>query len=169
MGRARRIALTFVAAFVAGSLCNVLIEVGQAPGARAVVVNPAGDLATLAAVTQRSVRIAYAFSAALHDLARGGVLVVPDPDLVSPSEIENLALMRIAVEDYDPSIPARLAIELADMATATGDGALERDGPEATWAIVTDGAVEAGSRLRLVFFEDAAFAVDEDVLAELRR
>lgn len=168
MGRARRIALTFVVAFVAGSLGNVLIEVGQVPGGRAIAIAPSGDLATLAAAIQRSVRIGYGFSATLHDVARGGVLVVSDPELISVSEIENLALMRVVVEEYDPSISARVARELEDRAVASGDGALRWEGPEGTWTVVTDGLVTSRTRLRLVFFDGAAFAVDEVVLAELQ-
>lgn len=168
MGRARRLALTFIAALVAGSLVNVVIETGQPAGARAVAINDSGDLGALAAVTQRSVRINYAFTATLHDLARGGALVVSDPDLVASDEIENLSLMKLVVEQFDPSIPARLAVRLEERATISGEGALRRDGPETTWSIVTDGTATPGLRLRLVFFEDAAFVVDERLLAELQ-
>lgn len=168
MSRGRRIALTFITALVIGSVANVVIEARQVPGARAVAIGESGELAALAAVTQRSVAIAYGFTAALHDVAAGGVLVVNDGTLVAGNEIQNLARMDVAVEDYDSSISVRLAIELDERAEARGEGALRRDGPETTWAIVTNGAAAAGTRLRLVFFEDAAFAVDETILAELQ-
>ncbi len=167
MTRTRRIALTFVGAFVLGSLANVVIEVGQPPGARMVAISPAGDLATLAAVTQRTVRNSYLFTATLHDVARGGVLVVADPKVIARDEIENIALMEISVEEFDPKIPARLAVDLAALADVEGEGALRREGENTTFAIVTDGDVEPGTRLRLLFFEQAAFVVDEGLLAGL--
>jgi hypothetical protein len=168
MGRARRIALAFTAALLAGSLANVVMEVREVPEARAVARLGSADLRTVATDDRRSVAIAYGFTAALHDFARGSVLVVDDPDLVEPSEIENLARMTLVVEDYDAALDARTAGELAERAAARGDGALRRDGPEGPWAIVTVGPTSPGSRLLLVFFDGAAFAVDEGLLAELR-
>lgn len=168
MDLARFVATAFIVAFLIGSLANVVIETLIPAGLRSVAISDRGDLAGLAAQVQRSVRIQYSFPAALHDVARGGVLVVTDDAIVGRNEIEGLALMTISVEQYDPAISARFALDLLERATLQGDGALRQDGEETSFAIITDGEVRPGTRFRLLFYEQAALVVDERVLAGIR-
>jgi hypothetical protein len=165
---ARLVAAAFVAAFLIGSLGNVVIETLIPAGLRSVAIGDRGDLSSLAAEVQKSVRIQYSFPAALHDVARGGVLVVTDDALVGRNEVEGLALMTISVESYDPMVSARLAVELLERAAVQGDGALRQDGEETSFAIIADREVRPGTRFRLLFFDEAALVVDERVLAEVR-
>jgi hypothetical protein len=169
MAPARRIAVALVAAFLTGSLANVAMETSVPNSLKAVRRTASGDLADLAVVTQRSVRINFGFPAALHDVARGATLVVDDARAINLNDITNLALMTVAVEEFNPDIGPRLAAVLLELADWEGEGALRQDAEETTFAIVVDEPVTDETRLRLLFFEDAALVVDERVLEAMQR
>jgi hypothetical protein len=101
---------------------NVTIEVNHMPETRALMVHEAGDLATATATDPSLSRGRYWIASTVHDVAFGGVLIVPDLSMINPYRFENLANVEVRVEGYDPDLTAEVVGSLHGLPTAQGLG-----------------------------------------------
>lgn len=167
MSPAGRASLTIVVALLVGATANIVLNTQVGDLERSLRTHDSGELSFLARAGQNTVREKYAFPAALHDVAEGGVLIVPEGTQIGRFHVANLSGVTVVVQEYDPQITARLAIELDSEADMRFDGALHPDGEVTSIAIVAEDDVPDGTRFRLLFFEAAALVVDERILSRV--
>jgi hypothetical protein len=101
---------------------NVAIEAKHEPETRALMVHGAGDLATATATDPSRSRGRYWIASTVHDVAFGGLLIVPDRSIVNPYRFENLANVEVRVEDYDPDLTVEVVGSLHGLPTVGGLG-----------------------------------------------
>ena len=91
------------------------------------------NLSTLVVTEQRTLRLRYGFEAYLHDLAREGVITVPDTDVVDLRIVENLSQMTVVVADYDRMITQARIDALAPGVAIEGLGTVSEDGEDVVY------------------------------------
>ena len=89
---------------VVGVLLNAMLWYISRPTQRGLTRHDDLNLSTLVVTEQRSLRLKFGFTAYLHDLARDGIITVPDAKAVDIATIENLSQMTVVVTDYDERI-----------------------------------------------------------------
>jgi hypothetical protein len=113
--------VALVAMFVAAA-ANVVLETNHEAETRALMIHEAGDLAMATATDPSLSRGRYWIASTVHDVAFGGVLIVPDLSLVNPHRFENLADVEVRVESYDPDLTAEVVGSLHGLPTVQGLG-----------------------------------------------
>jgi hypothetical protein len=111
--------VVLVAVFRAAA-ANVAIQANLEPETRALMIHETGDLAT-ATDPSRS-RGRYWIASTVHDVAFGGVLVVPDRSIVNPYRFENPTNVEVTVEGYDSDLSAEVVGSIHGMPTVQGFG-----------------------------------------------
>ena len=116
-----------------GLLLNSMLWYTSHPKQRGLVRHDDLNLSTLVVTEQRTVRLRYGFATYLHDVARGGVIAVPDGDVVDQRKVENLSQMDIVVADYDETITQARIDALSPGVEITGLGSVGQDGEDVVY------------------------------------
>lgn len=160
---AQRFLAIVLVAFAVGALMNVAFETHYERELRALVVRPSGTLSTVTRTEVGVVRGRYWIASIVHDIAEGGVIVVPDELLITESRFINLAGVDVEVEDYDPMLTEEMVTSLADLPSVRGVGNITGSAGFAPFAVVWSSDGVPVPVLRLWFFEETMFLIDDRV------
>jgi hypothetical protein len=160
---ARRFLATVLVAFSIGALANVAFEANYEPELRALLVRPSGTLSTVTRTEVGLVRGRYWIASIVHDVAGGGVIVVPDELLITESRFNNLAGLDVQVEDYDSMLTAEMVASLAGLPSVRGVGNITGSADFLPFAVVWDHDGVPIPVLRLWYFEETMFLIDDRV------
>lgn len=159
---ARRFLAVVLIGFSVGAFVNVGTESRYRPEARALLVRMSGDLSTVTG-TEPSPRGRYWVASIVHDIAWGGVVVVPDGSLISSSRFRNLAGVGVRIEDYDPTLTPGMVDSLGGLPVIRGVGNITGNDDYVPFAVVWSEEGTPVPVLRLWFFEGAMFLIDDRV------
>ncbi|MEN8239845.1 MAG: hypothetical protein ABFR53_11680 [Actinomycetota bacterium] len=122
-----------------GVLLNSMLWYISRPAHRGLIQHDDVNLSTLVVTEQRALRLQDGFAAYLHDLARQGVITVPDASVIDQRKLENLAQMTVNVDDYDYRI-TQARIDSLDPGVEIGELGLvgKSDEPVAYWFLMRD-------------------------------
>jgi hypothetical protein len=146
------------------SAANVVVELSRTPGDRAFIVHESGELARATSTDGSLSRGRYWIASAVHDVAFGGVLVVPDLSVIDAHRFANLADVDVRVEEYDPSLDADAAGTLFGLTHTQGAGNIEGRFDFKPFRVVVGPDGLPVPVLRLWQFADMIYLVDDRVL-----
>jgi hypothetical protein len=160
---ARIFLATVLAVFSVGALANVALEASYETEGRSLRVRPSGTLSTVTRTEVGLVRGRYWIASIVHDVAGGGVIVVPDELLITESRFNNLAGVDVQVEDYDSMLTAEMVASLAGLPSVRGVGNITGSADFLPFAVVWDHDGVPIPVLRLWYFEETMFLIDDRV------
>jgi hypothetical protein len=160
---ARRFLAIVLIGFTVGSVVNVGMEARYEPGVRALLVHTDGQLSTITGTEFSPLRGRYWVASAVHDVAWSGVVVVPDPGLISSSRFHNLANVDVRTEDYNPILSQEQVQSLDGLPSIRGVGNLTGNDGFAPFAVVWSVGGKPVPILRLWFHGDSMFLIDDRV------
>jgi hypothetical protein len=160
---ARIFLATVLAVFSVGALANVALEASYETEGRSLRVRPSGTLSTVTRTEVGLVRGRYWIASIVHDVAGGGVIVVPDELLITESRFNNLAGLDVEVEDYDSMLTAEMVASLAGLPSIRGVGNITGSADFLPFAVVWDHDGVPIPVLRLWYFEETMFLIDDRV------
>jgi hypothetical protein len=157
-------AAVVIVAFSLGTVANVVLEWSFVPEQRALLVRDGGALNKVVRTEGEIVRNRYWIASVVHDIARGGTLIVPAEGLASEARFELFADVDIKVEDYDPELTQETVDSLEGSASVTGYGNTIGSTEYFPFVVVWDTADSSVAVLRMWFFEDTMYLVDERIM-----
>lgn len=161
--------LVVVIVFSVGAFANVTLEAMYEPGIRALRVRPDGHLSTVTETEVGAMQGRYWVASIVHDIAWGGVVVVPDLLLIDESRFHNLADVEVRVEDYDPMLTPEMIDSLDGLPTVRGVGNIIGLSDFVPFAVVWGEEGAPVPVLRLWFSEDEMFLIDDRVFVDADR
>lgn len=119
---ARRFLVAVIVGLSIAAIGNIAMEASYKPETRALMVSEGGELAVATGTDPTRFRGRYWIASTVHDVAFGGVVVVPDSSVIHSYRFEKLADVDIIVEDYDPDLTAEIVASLDGLSTVQGLG-----------------------------------------------
>ena len=166
----KRIFLLVVAiVFSVGAFANVALEAMFEPGIRALRVRTDSDLSTVTGTEVGAMQGRYWVASIVHDIAWGGIVIVPDILLIDESRFHNLADADVRVEEYDPTLTPEMVDSLDGLPTVRGVGNIIGLSDFVPFTVVWSEEGAPVPVLRLWFSEDTMFLIDDRVVVDADR
>ena len=166
MSWSRRFVAVVLVGFSIGAVVNVGMEVRSDPDLRAILVRSNGDLGYVAGTEPWPLPGRYWAAAVVHDVARGGTVVVPDTGLINIPRFRNLAGVDVQVEEYDPVLSPEMVSSIADYPKIEGVGNIAGNGDFVPFSVVWQPDGRPVPVLRLWFVDDEILLVDDRIAPE---